>query len=614
MSRHIFMRQFTCFEYGFMQHIRNFSIIAHIDHGKSTLADRLIHRCGGLQTREMSSQVLDSMDIEKERGITIKAQTASLSYEAKDGKTYHLNLIDTPGHVDFSYEVSRSLSACEGALLVVDASQGVEAQTVANCYTAIDLGVEVLPVLNKMDLPQADPDSAREEVEDVVGIDASEAIEASAKTGQGIDEILEAIVAKVPAPLGDPQAPLQALIIDSWFDNYVGVVMLVRIVNGTLKARDRILLMATGATHPADQIGVFTPKSVARDQLSAGEVGFVIAGIKELEHAKVGDTLTTAAKPAEEPLPGFKEVKPQVFAGLYPVESSEYDQLRDSLEKLKLNDAALMFEPEVSQALGFGFRCGFLGLLHMEIVQERLEREFDMDLITTAPSVIYEVTLNQGETITVESPARMPDVGQIQEILEPIVHVTLFMPQDYVGAVMTLCNQKRGIQLDMSYHGRQVHLQYDIPLAEIVLDFFDKLKSVSRGYASMDYEFKEYRSADVVKVDVLINGDKVDALSTICHRSNARFRGREMVSKMRELIPRQMYDVAIQAAIGAEIIARENVKALRKNVLAKCYGGDISRKKKLLEKQKAGKKRMKQVGSVEIPQEAFLAILQVDDK
>ncbi|MFW8565715.1 translation elongation factor 4 [Orrella sp. 11846] len=597
-----------------MQHIRNFSIIAHIDHGKSTLADRLIHRCGGLQTREMSSQVLDSMDIEKERGITIKAQTASLSYEAKDGKTYHLNLIDTPGHVDFSYEVSRSLSACEGALLVVDASQGVEAQTVANCYTAIDLGVEVLPVLNKMDLPQADPDSAREEVEDVVGIDASEAIEASAKTGQGIDEILEAIVAKVPAPLGDPQAPLQALIIDSWFDNYVGVVMLVRIVNGTLKARDRILLMATGATHPADQIGVFTPKSVARDQLSAGEVGFVIAGIKELEHAKVGDTLTTAAKPAEEPLPGFKEVKPQVFAGLYPVESSEYDQLRDSLEKLKLNDAALMFEPEVSQALGFGFRCGFLGLLHMEIVQERLEREFDMDLITTAPSVIYEVTLNQGETITVESPARMPDVGQIQEILEPIVHVTLFMPQDYVGAVMTLCNQKRGIQLDMSYHGRQVHLQYDIPLAEIVLDFFDKLKSVSRGYASMDYEFKEYRSADVVKVDVLINGDKVDALSTICHRSNARFRGREMVSKMRELIPRQMYDVAIQAAIGAEIIARENVKALRKNVLAKCYGGDISRKKKLLEKQKAGKKRMKQVGSVEIPQEAFLAILQVDDK
>lgn len=597
-----------------MQHIRNFSIIAHIDHGKSTLADRLIHRCGGLADREMSAQVLDSMDIERERGITIKAQTAALHYKARDGKVYNLNLIDTPGHVDFSYEVSRSLSACEGALLVVDASQGVEAQTVANCYTAIELGVEVLPVLNKMDLPQADPDGARKEVEDVIGIDASEAVLASAKTGMGIDEILEAIVARVPAPQGDPTGPLQALIIDSWFDNYVGVVMLVRIINGVLKPKDKILLMASGATHLCEQTGVFTPKSQARDHLSAGEVGFVIAGIKELANAKVGDTITLAGKPAPAPLPGFKEVKPQVFAGLYPVESSEYDQLRDSLEKLKLNDAALMFEPEVSQALGFGFRCGFLGLLHMEIVQERLEREFDMDLITTAPSVVYEVEQRDGTVITVESPSRMPEVGKINDIREPIVTVTLFMPQEYVGPVMTLCNTKRGTQIDMNYSGRQVILKYEIPLAEIVLDFFDKLKSVSRGYASMDYEFLEYRSSDVVKVDLLINGDKVDALAMIVHRSNARYRAREVVAKMRELIPRQMYDVAIQAAIGAEVIARENVKALRKNVLAKCYGGDITRKKKLLEKQKAGKKRMKQVGSVEIPQEAFLAILQVEDK
>ena len=597
-----------------MQYIRNFSIIAHIDHGKSTLADRLIHRCGGLADREMSAQVLDSMDIERERGITIKAQTASLLYQAKDGHAYEFNLIDTPGHVDFSYEVSRSLSACEGALLVVDASQGVEAQTVANCYTAIELGVEVIPVLNKMDLPQADPEGARSEVEDVIGIDASEAGLASAKTGMGIDEILEAIVAKVPPPRGKTDAPLQALIIDSWFDNYVGVVMLVRITNGVLRPKDKIRFMATGATHLCEQLGVFTPKSVPRVELSAGQVGFLIAGIKELKDAKVGDTITHVQRPASEPLPGFKEVKPQVFAGLYPVESSEYDQLRDSLEKLKLNDSALMFEPEVSQALGFGFRCGFLGLLHMEIVQERLEREFDMDIITTAPSVVYEVVTNDGVVTSIESPSRMPEVGKIREVREPIVHVTLFMPQDYVGSVMTLCNQKRGVQLDMSYHGRQVHLQYEIPLAEIVLDFFDKLKSVSRGYASMDYEFREYRTADVVKVDVLINSDRVDALSTICHRSNARYRGREMVSKMREMIPRQMYDVAIQAAIGAEIIARENVKALRKNVLAKCYGGDISRKKKLLEKQKAGKKRMKQVGSVEIPQEAFLAILQVEDK
>jgi len=595
-----------------MQHIRNFSIIAHIDHGKSTLADRLIQRCGGLADREMSAQVLDSMEIERERGITIKAQTAALQYKANDGKVYNLNLIDTPGHVDFSYEVSRSLSACEGALLVVDASQGVEAQTVANCYTAIELGVEVVPVLNKMDLPQADPEGARQEVEDVIGIDASEAVLASAKTGMGIDEILETIVARVPAPKGDPEAPLQALIIDSWFDNYVGVVMLVRIINGVLKPKDKILLMASGATHLCEQTGVFTPKSQQRPHLSAGEVGFIIAGIKQLEDAKVGDTVTLANKPAPSALPGFKEVKPQVFAGLYPVESSEYDQLRDSLDKLKLNDAALMFEPEVSQALGFGFRCGFLGLLHMEIVQERLEREFDMDIITTAPSVVYEVEQRDGSVITVESPSRMPEVGKIQDIREPIVKVTLFMPQDYVGPVMTLCNNKRGSQVNMSYHGRQVHLVYEIPLAEIVLDFFDKLKSVSRGYASMDYEFLEYRSADVVRVDLLINNDRVDALAVIVHRSNARHRARDVVTRMRGLIPRQMFDVVIQAAIGAEIIARENVKALRKNVLAKCYGGDISRKRKLLEKQKEGKKRMKMVGRVEVPQEAFIAALSGD--
>lgn len=611
-GQHFFNRCF--FVFWPMDHIRNFSIIAHIDHGKSTLADRLIQRCGGLEDREMSTQVLDSMDIERERGITIKAQTAALQYKARDGKVYNLNLIDTPGHVDFSYEVSRSLSACEGALLVVDASQGVEAQTVATCYTAIEQDLEVIPVLNKMDLPSADPESARQEVEDVIGIDASDAIPASAKTGMGIEDILEAVVQKVPAPEGDPEAPLQALIIDSWFDNYVGVVMLVRIVNGRLKQKEKVQLMSTGASHYAEQIGVFTPKSTPRDVLSAGEVGFIITGMKELEHAKVGDTVTQAAKPASSPLPGFVEVKPQVFAGLYPVESSEYDQLRDSLEKLKLNDASLMFEPEVSQALGFGFRCGFLGLLHMEIVQERLEREFDMDIITTAPSVVYEVQRNDGEILMIESPSRMPEVGTIAEIREPIVEVSLLMPQDYVGPVMTLCNAKRGVQKNMTYLGRQVSLVYEIPLAEIVLDFFDRLKSVSRGYASMDYEFIEYRSADVVKVDVLINGDRVDALSIIVHRANARFRGREVVSKMRSLIPRQMFDIAIQAAIGAEIISRENVKALRKNVLAKCYGGDISRKKKLLEKQKAGKKRMKQVGNVEIPQEAFLAILQVEEK
>jgi len=597
-----------------MQHIRNFSIIAHIDHGKSTLADRIIHLCGGLSDREMEEQVLDSMDIERERGITIKAQTAALSYKARDGQIYNLNLIDTPGHVDFSYEVSRSLSACEGALLVVDASQGVEAQTVANCYTALDLGVEVVPVLNKIDLPSANPENAIAEIEDVIGIDAQEAVRCSAKTGLGVEDVLETLILKVPPPKGDATAPLQALIIDSWFDNYVGVVMLVRIVNGTLKPKDKILFMANGAQHLTEHVGVFTPKSQNRDSLSAGQVGFVIAGIKELKDAKVGDTVTSVTRPASSALPGFKEVQPQVFAGLFPVESNQYEALRDSLEKLKLNDASLQYEPEVSQALGFGFRCGFLGLLHMEIVQERLEREFDMDLITTAPTVIYEVVMRDGTVLTVDNPSKLPDVSKIEEIREPIVHVNLYMPQEYVGAVITLCTQKRGVQLDMSYHGKQVLLQYEMPMGEIVLDFFDKLKSVSRGYASMDYEFKEYRNADVVKVDMLINGEKVDALSIIVHRANSQYRGREVAAKMRELIPRQMFDVAIQAAIGANIISRENVKALRKNVLAKCYGGDISRKRKLLEKQKAGKKRMKQVGSVEIPQEAFLAILRVDDK
>ena len=597
-----------------MQNIRNFSIIAHIDHGKSTLADRIIHLCGGLSDREMEAQVLDSMDIERERGITIKAQTAALEYKARDGKIYNLNLIDTPGHVDFSYEVSRSLSACEGALLVVDASQGVEAQTVANCYTALDLGVEVVPVLNKIDLPSANPENAIEEIEDVIGIDAQDAVRCSAKTGLGVADVLESLIAKVPAPTGDPTAPLQALIIDSWFDNYVGVVMLVRLINGTLRPKEKILLMATGAQHLTEHIGVFTPKSQNRETLSAGQVGFVIAGIKELKAARVGDTITHQARPAAAALPGFKEVQSQVFAGLFPVESNQYEALRDSLEKLKLNDAALQYEPEVSQALGFGFRCGFLGLLHMEIVQERLEREFDQDLITTAPTVVYEVVLRDGTVLQVDNPSKMPDPAKIEEIREPIVDVNLYMPQEYVGAVITLCTQKRGVQVDMTYHGKQVLLKYEMPMAEIVLDFFDRLKSVSRGYASMDYEFKEYRSSDVVKVDMLINSEKVDALSIIVHRGNSQYRGREVAAKMRELIPRQMYDVAIQAAIGANIIARENVKALRKNVLAKCYGGDISRKKKLLEKQKAGKKRMKQVGSVEIPQEAFLAILQVEDK
>ncbi|MBW0172256.1 MAG: translation elongation factor 4 [Hydrogenophaga sp.] len=602
-----------------MNHIRNFSIIAHIDHGKSTLADRIISLCGGLSDREMSEQVLDSMDIEKERGITIKAQTAALKYKARNGEVYNLNLIDTPGHVDFSYEVSRSLSACEGALLVVDASQGVEAQTVANCYTALDLGVEVVPVLNKMDLPNADPENAKSEIEDVIGIDATDAIPCSAKTGLGVEDILEAVVARIPPPKGRPDAPLRAMIVDSWYDAYVGVVMLVRVVDGRLQKGERFKMMATNTVYNADNLGVFTPANEPRESLEAGEVGYIIAGIKELQAAKVGDTITLEKKlpnnagPAAEALPGFKEVQPQVFAGLYPTEANQYDALRDALEKLKLNDASLHYEPEVSQALGFGFRCGFLGLLHMEIVQERLEREFDQDLITTAPSVVYQVVKPDGEVIMVENPSKMPDQGRIDEIREPIVTVHLYMPQEYVGAVMTLANQKRGLQINMAYHGKQVMLTYDMPLGEIVLDFFDKLKSVSRGYASMDYEFKEYRASDVVKVDILLNGEKVDALSIIVHRTQAQYRGRAVAAKMREIISRQMFDVAIQAAIGGNVIARETIKALRKNVLAKCYGGDITRKRKLLEKQKAGKKRMKQIGSVEVPQEAFLAILQVQD-
>jgi GTP-binding protein LepA len=597
-----------------MQNIRNFSIIAHIDHGKSTLADRFIQRCGGLSDREMSEQVLDSMDLEKERGITIKAQTAALHYKARDGQIYNLNLIDTPGHVDFSYEVSRSLSACEGALLVVDASQGVEAQTVANCYTAIELGVEVVPVLNKIDLPSAEPERVKEEIAEVIGVDATDAVLCSAKTGLGIDDILEAIIAKVPPPNGDPDAPLKALIIDSWFDNYVGVVMLVRVFQGTLRPKEKVMFMATGRSNLCEQVGVFAPRSTQRESLSAGQVGFVIAGIKELDSAKVGDTVTHTQKPADVPLPGFKEVKPQVFAGLYPVESNQYEALREALTKLKLNDASLHYEPEVSQALGFGFRCGFLGLLHMDVVQERLEREYDMDLITTAPTVVYQVVQRDGTVLNIENPAKLPDLSRVEDILEPIITATILMPQEYVGAVMTLCNEKRGTQVNMQYLGRQVMLTYDLPMAEVVMDFFDKLKSVSRGYASLDYEFKEFRSADVVKLDILINGDKVDALSVMVHRSQSQYRGRQVASKMRELIPRQMYDVAIQAAIGANVVARENIKAMRKDVTAKCYGGDITRKKKLLEKQKEGKKRMKAVGSVEIPQEAFLAILQTGDK
>ena len=597
-----------------MQHIRNFSIIAHIDHGKSTLADRIIHLCGGLSDREMEAQVLDSMDLERERGITIKAQTAALQYRSKSGEIFLLNLIDTPGHVDFSYEVSRSLAACEGALLVVDASQGVEAQTVANCYTAIEQGVEVIPVLNKIDLPAADPVRVISNIEEVIGIDAHDAVRVSAKTGEGVEEVLEALIARIPAPKGDPNAPLTALIIDSWFDNYVGVVILVRVMDGTLEPGEKILLMSSKAVQLCEQVGAFVPKSVYRDSLSAGEVGFIISGIKELDAAKVGDTVTLANRPARAPLQGFKEIKPQVFAGLYPIESSQYDALRSALEKLKLNDSSLHFEPEVSQALGFGFRCGFLGLLHMDIVQERLEREYGMDLITTAPTVIYQILMVDNKLIEIENPSKIPDLSKIIEIREPIITSTILVPEDYVGAVITLCVSKRGSQINMQYLGKQVMLTYEMPLNEVVMDFFDRLKSTSRGYASLDYEFKEFRASDLVKLDILINGDKVDALSLIVHKSSSQYRGRELVQKMRHLIPRQMFDIAVQAAIGAHIIARETIKAMRKNVLAKCYGGDITRKRKLLEKQKAGKKRMKRVGNVEIPQEAFLAILQVDNK
>jgi GTP-binding protein LepA len=594
--------------------IRNFSIIAHIDHGKSTLADRFIQLCGGLSEREMDAQVLDSMDLERERGITIKAQTVALRYVSQDGETYLLNLIDTPGHVDFSYEVSRSLAACEGALLVVDAAQGVEAQTVANCYTAIEQNVEVIPVLNKIDLPAADPEKAIQEIEDVIGIDAKDAIRASAKTGEGVREILECVIARIPQPVGDPEARLRALIIDSWFDNYIGVVMLVRIMDGSLRPKDRIVLMSTQDGYVCEQVGVFTPKSETREVLTAGEVGFVVAGIKELRAAKVGDTISHTERPAQAPLPGFKEIKPQVFAGLYPVEANQYEALRDALEKLHLNDASFHYEPEVSQALGFGFRCGFLGLLHMDIVQERLEREYGMSLVTTAPSVVYEVELRDGSVELVSNPARMPEAGKITEIREPVIATTIFVPQDHVGAVMTLCTQRRGVQTNLHYSSRHVMLSYDLPLSEVVLDFFDRLKSMTRGFGSLDYEFKAYQTADVVKLDVLINGERVDALSSMVHRASAKSRGRELVSRLRGLIPRQMFDVAIQAAIGSSILARENVKALRKNVLAKCYGGDITRKRKLLEKQKEGKRRMKQVGAVEIPQEAFLAVLQMGEK
>lgn len=594
-----------------MENIRNFSIIAHIDHGKSTLADRFIQVCGGLTDREMSEQVLDSMDLERERGITIKAQSVTLNYTAKNGETYQLNFIDTPGHVDFSYEVSRSLAACEGALLVVDASQGVEAQSVANCYTAIEQGLEVVSVLNKIDLPAADPDRVIHEIEDIIGVEASDACRVSAKTGVGIDDLLEDIVNKVPPPEGDPSAPLQALIIDSWFDNYLGVVSLVRVKQGTIKKKQKILVMSTGRNHLVDHVGVFNPKRFDTGVLSAGEVGYVIAGIKEIEGAPVGDTLTLADNPAEEPLPGFKPVQPQVFAGLFPISAEDYEDLRDALAKLHLNDAALFYEPETSTALGLGFRCGFLGMLHMEIVQERLEREYDLNLITTAPTVVYEVLDTKGNVLKIDNPSKLPDAGQIEELREPIIVANILLPQEYVGNVIGLCVEKRGVQRKMLYVGNQVSLEYEMPMNEVVMDFFDRLKSVSRGYASLDYHFLRFQAADLVKLDLLINGDRVDALSVIVHREQAQYRGRELAEKMREIIPRQMFDVSIQAAIGAHIIARSNVKALRKNVTAKCYGGDISRKKKLLEKQKAGKKRMKQVGSVEIPQEAFLAILQV---
>ncbi|MFV1996830.1 MAG: translation elongation factor 4 [Acidiferrobacterales bacterium] len=595
-------------------HIRNFSIIAHIDHGKSTLADRFIQRCGGLEDREMESQVLDSMDLERERGITIKAQSVALDYKARNGNTYRLNMIDTPGHVDFSYEVSRSLTASEGALLVVDASQGVQAQTVANCFAAVELDLEVVPVLNKIDLPSADPDRVISEIEDIIGIEAQEAVRASAKSGKGIDEILETIVDKIPAPVGNADAPLQALIVDSWFDNYLGTVVLVRIVEGTLKPKEKIRMMVSGSEYETDEVGLFTPKRKRVSALSAGEVGYVIAGIKEVHGARVGDTITHTRQPATEALEGFREIKPQVFAGLYPVDSTDYDGFREALEKLCLNDASLTFEPETSQALGFGFRCGFLGMLHMEIVQERLEREYNLDLVTTAPTVVYEIETTAGEVVQVENPAKLPEAQKISEFREPIVRATILVPQDHVGAVMGLCVERRGQQKDMRYMGKQVMLHYDLPLNEIVLDFFDRLKSVSRGYASLDYEFLEFRVSKLIKLDFMINGDKVDALSIIVHQDQAHYRGRELAKRLKGIIPRQMFDVAIQAAIGSRIIARESVKALRKNVTAKCYGGDISRKRKLLEKQKAGKKRMKQFGSVEIPQEAFLAILRVDEK
>ncbi|WP_455205682.1 translation elongation factor 4 [Kaarinaea lacus] len=597
-----------------LQYIRNFSIIAHIDHGKSTIADRFIQVCGGLEDREMSEQVLDSMDLERERGITIKAQSVTLNYTSNDGHTYQLNFIDTPGHVDFSYEVSRSLAACEGALLVVDASQGVEAQSVANCYTAIEQGLEVVPVLNKIDLPAADPERVKHEIEDIIGIEAHEAVLVSAKTGLGVQDLLEQLIQRIPPPAGDYDAPLQALIIDSWFDSYLGVVSLVRVKQGRLRKGQKIKVMSTGAMHLVDKVGVFTPKRVDVAELKAGEVGCVISGIKEIDAVPVGDTLTAADKPAEKPLPGFKPVQPQVFAGLFPISSEDYEDLRDALAKLRLNDAALFYEPETSQALGLGFRCGFLGMLHMEIIQERLEREYDLNLITTAPTVIYEVLDKKDEIIKVDNPVALPEPNYIAEIREPIISANILVPQDYVGNVIGLCEEKRGMQKKMLYLGNQVSLEYELPLNEVVLDFFDRLKSVSRGYASLDYHFLRFQAADLVKLDILINGDKVDALSVIVHRSVAQYRGRELADKMREIIPRQLFEVAIQAAIGSHIIARTNVKAMRKNVTAKCYGGDITRKRKLLEKQKAGKKRMKQLGSVEIPQEAFLAVLQVGKK
>jgi GTP-binding protein LepA len=596
------------------QHTRNFSIIAHVDHGKSTMADRFIQICGGLTEREMSEQVLDSMDLERERGITIKAQSVALRYKAADGETYLLNFIDTPGHVDFSYEVSRSLAACEGALLVVDAAQGVEAQSVANCYTAVELGLEVLPVLNKIDLPSAEPDRVKQEIEDIIGIEAEHALAVSAKTGDGVQEVLERLVHGIPAPTGDPQAPVKALIIDSWFDNYLGIVSLVRVVDGSVSRRDKVLLMSTGTQHQVEQVGVFTPKRETRDTLHSGEVGFLVAGIKNVHGAPVGDTITSARSPATEPLPGFKTLQPRVFAGLFPTESDDYPDLRDALDKLQLNDAALQFEPETSEALGFGFRCGFLGLLHMDIVQERLEREYNVDLITTAPTVIYEVLLNNGEVLSLENPARLPEAHTIEEIREPIIDANILVPQDFVGSVIGLCEEKRGSQKGLQYLGGQVAINYELPLSEVVLDFFDRLKSVSRGYASFDYHFNRFEPGPFVRVDVLINAERVDALSAIVHREQAQRRGHDLAVRMKELIPRQMFDVAIQSAIGSQVISRTTVKALRKNVTAKCYGGDVTRKRKLLEKQKKGKKRMKQVGRVEIPQEAFLAILQQDRK